>query len=206
VAGDVPAPSGRFLFSVNLLFLSQIANYSLRFLLGIVLARGLGPELRGDFALFVLSASLAASVGTLGAGLGSIYHIGKSRYNVRVLLGNSQFLMLLASVLALLVTVGIGLTLDTDAFVGGSSFWLYILAFPAVLEFMLLTAILVGQGRFVGLNTAMVSQTAIVLGGTGILYLIDELTLFRVLTIWGGSYVAGAVIAVAFLGFENGSL
>lgn len=206
MAGDVPTPSGRFLFSVNLLFASQIANYSLRFFLGILLARGLGPELRGDYALFVLSASLAASVGTLGAGLGSMYHIGKSRHSIRVLLGNSQFLVLIASVVGLLVTVGIGLTLDPEAFVSGSSFWLYILAFPAVLEFMLLTALLVGQGRFVGLNTAMVSQTAIVLGGTAILYVIDELTLFRVLAIWGASYVAGGLIALAFLGFEHWNL
>ena len=206
MAAEARGPSEGFLFNVNLIFISQIANYGLRFLLGIILARALGPELRGDYALFVLTASLAASGATLGAGLGSMYHLGKSRLSLRVLLGNSQFLAMATGALAMVVVTAVALTVDTDEFVRDDAFWLYLLALPAALEFTLLTALLVGQGRFTGLNSASVSQTAIVLVGTAALYAAGELTLFRVLTVWSGSYLVGSIIALAFLGFENWSL
>jgi O-antigen/teichoic acid export membrane protein len=206
VAAGAEGPRGGFLFSVNLIFVAQIANYGLRFLLGIILARALGPELRGDYALFVLSASLAASAATLGAGLGSMYHLGKSRLSLRVLLGNSQFLALVTGALALAVVTAIALTVDTEKFVRDDAFWLYLLALPAALEFTLLTALLVGQGRFTGLNSASLSQSAFVLLGAGALYAADELTLFRVLAVWSGSYLLGSAVALAFLGFQNWSL
>ena len=206
MAEGSPAPGGRLLFNVNLLFLTQIATYALRFLLSVIIARGLGPGGRGDYALFILSTSLLASVGTMGVGLGSMYHIGKGRYGVRVLLGNSQFLVLVVGSLASLVILVLGLTIDPSAFVPLSSFWLYVLALPAMLEFLLLTALLVGQGRFVGLNVAALSQALMGLVGAAVLYALDDLTLFSLLTVWGASYLAASIIALAFLGYHNWSL
>lgn len=205
MATEARGPSGGFLFNLNLIFAAQIANYGLRFLLGIILARALGPELRGDYALFVLTASLAASAATLGAGLGSMYHLGKSRLSLPVLLGNSQFLALVVGAFALVVVTAVALSIDTEGFVRDDGFWLYLLALPAALEFTLLSALLVGQGRFTGLNSASVSQTAFVLIGAAVLYAAGELTLFRVLAVWSGSYLVGSIIALAFLGFQNWS-
>src|SRR3990170_3532961 len=96
---EPPRASTRFLFNVNVIFFSQLVNYALQFLLTIIIARGLGAAGRGDYALFVLSTTLAASIGTLGVGLGSIYYVGKAKHSVRVLLGNSQFLVLVAGAL-----------------------------------------------------------------------------------------------------------
>src|SRR3990172_11701450 len=129
--------STRFLFNVNVLFFSQLINYALQFLLTVIIARGLGAAGRGDYALFALSTTLAASVGTLGVGLGSIYYAGKAKHSVRVLLGNSQFLVLIAGAVAAAALLAIGLTLGTQGFLKGDSYWLYLLAFPAVLEFLL---------------------------------------------------------------------
>jgi hypothetical protein len=42
----------------------------------------------------------------------------------------------------------------TQGFLKDDSYWPYLLAFPAVLEFRLITALLVGQDRFVGLDAA----------------------------------------------------
>ena len=206
VAEGAPARGGRLLFNVNLLFLTQVASYGLRFLAGVLLARGLGPEGRGDYALFILSTSMAASLATMGVGLGSMYHIGKDRYSVRILLGNSQFVVLVAAALGLLVTISVGLAVDTSAFVSGDVFWLYVVALPAVLEYLLLAPLLVGQGRFAGLNLATLTQVGLVAAGALALYLADEFTLLSIISVWCGSYVAASFVAVAFLGFENWSL
>ena len=200
------APGGRLLFNVNLLFLTQVASYGLRFVAGVILARGLGPAGRGDFALFVLSTSVAASVATMGVGLGSMYHVGKDRYSVRILLGNSQFVVLVAAAVGLLVTIAVGLAVDTSAFVAGDTFWLYVVALPAVLEYMLLAPLLVGQSRFAGLNLATLTQVGLVALGALALYLADQFTLLAMISIWCGSYVAASLVAVASLGFENWSL
>lgn len=44
---------------------------------GIVLARGLGPSGRGEFAILTLVPSVVASIGTLGAPLGVTYHVAR---------------------------------------------------------------------------------------------------------------------------------
>ncbi len=195
--------STRFLFNVNILFFSQLINYALQFLLTVIIARGLGAAGRGDYALFVLSTTLAASIGTLGMGLGSIYYVGKAKYSARVLLGNSQFLVLVAGALAAAVLLAVGLTLGTQGLLKGESYWLYLLAFPAVLEFLLVTALLVGQDRFVGLNAAQLSQTLLLLAGASTLLVLDEMTIFAVLAVWSASFLIATVIALAFVGFEN---
>src|SRR3990170_7975903 len=118
---EPPTASTRFLFNVNVLFFSQLVNYALQFLLTIIIARGLGAAGRGDYALFVLSTTLAASIGTLGMGLGSIYYVGKSKHAVRVLLGNSQFLVLVAGGLGISAPFAVGLTPGGPGVPGGGS-------------------------------------------------------------------------------------
>ncbi|HLB26570.1 MAG TPA: oligosaccharide flippase family protein [Dehalococcoidia bacterium] len=195
--------STRFLFNVNVLFFSQLVNYALQFILTIIIARGLGAAGRGDYALFVLSTTLAASVGTLGVGLGSIYYVGKAKHGVRVLLGNSQFLVLVGGAVAATILLTVGLTLGTQGFLKGDSYWLHLLAFPAVLEFLLVTALLVGQDRFVGLNASQLSQTLLLLAGAATLLVLDEMTIFAVLAVWSASFLFATVVALAFVGFEN---
>src|SRR3972149_3147902 len=183
---EPPTASTRFLFNVNVLFFSQLVNYALQFLLTVIIARGLGAAGRGDYALFVLSTTLAASIGTLGVGLGSLYYVGKAKHSARALLA-------------------VGLTLGTQGFLKGDSYWLYLLAFPAVLEFLLVTALLVGQDRFVGLNAAQLSQTLLLLAGAAPLLALDEMTIFAVLAVWSASFLFATVVALAFVGFENWS-
>src|SRR3972149_2948044 len=202
---EPPTASTRFLFNVNVLFFSQLVNHALQFLLTIIVARGLGAAGRGDYALFVLSTTLAASIGTLGIGLGSIYYVGKAQHPVRVLLGNSQFLVLVAGALAIAVLLAVGLTLGTQGFLEGDPYWLYLLAFPAVLEVPLVTALLVGQDRFVGLNAAQLSQTLLLLVGATTLLVLDEMTIFAVLPVWSAALLFATVVALAFVGSADWS-
>jgi O-antigen/teichoic acid export membrane protein len=206
VPSDTTHPGRPLLFNVNVIFFSQIANYTLQFLLTILIARGLGAAARGDYALFVLSTTLAASVGTLGMGLGSIYYLGKAKYSLRTLLGNSQLLVLVLGTLASAALLVAGFVTEPKGFVEGGSYWLYLLAFPAVLEYLLLTAILLGEDRIVSLNVAMLSQTVIVLVGAGVLAVTGGLTIFPILAVWSVSFVVASAIALAFIGFENWSV
>lgn len=196
----------RFFANVNLIFFTQVVNRLLAFVTIIIIARGLGPEGRGDYALFVLSATFAAALSTAGVGLGTIYYVGKGRHDIRVLLGNSHFLVLVMGALGAAVLAGIGLGLEPKAFVEGRSFWLYAFAFPAVLEFVLVTAILVGSERFLPLNLSLVSQALTLLIGATILWFGGWMSIFSVLSVWVFSYAVGAVLALAAVGFGQLSL
>ena len=47
-----------FLGNVNLVFLTYAANAALAFIVAVLVARALGPEGRGVYALFLLSVSI----------------------------------------------------------------------------------------------------------------------------------------------------
>jgi O-antigen/teichoic acid export membrane protein len=193
----------RFFTNVNLIFFAQVVNRLLAFLISIIIARELGPEARGDYALFVLSTTFMASLSTLGIGLGTIYFVGRGKHDVSVLLANSHFLVLVMGAVAAAILVGFGLTLEPQAFVEGRSFWLYALAFPVVLEFLLVTAILVGSERFLPLNLSVVSQTVILMVGATVLWTGGWMSIFSMLSVWVLSYAAAATLAVGFIGFEK---
>jgi O-antigen/teichoic acid export membrane protein len=192
--------------NVNIIFFSQMANRAMAFLVAIVLARGLGPEARGDYALFILSATLAASLGTLGVGLGSTYYVSKGRHEIPVLLGNSHSLVLVTGVVVAAVLAGIGLGLEPNAFVQGRSFWLYAFAIPIVLEFLLVTAILVGSERFLPLNLSLLSQTLVLMIGATILWIGGWMSIFSVLSVWVLSYGVAVFLAIASVGLSQLSL
>ncbi|MEE8346888.1 MAG: hypothetical protein V3S20_06040, partial [Dehalococcoidia bacterium] len=80
---------GSFFLNINLVFLSQIATYGLAFGLRIVLARSLGDEGLGTYALFFLVVIVAGGIINLGIGLGNIFFLNKGPHSFRVLLANS---------------------------------------------------------------------------------------------------------------------
>jgi len=196
----------RFFANVNIIFFTQVVNRAFAFLISIVLARGLGPEERGDYALFVLSATLAGTLGTLGVGLGTMYYVGKGKHEVKVLLGNSHFVVFTMGAIAAAVLATVGLAIEPKAFVEGRSFWLYAFAFPLVLEFIMATAFLVGQERFGPLNASLLTQTVVLTVGAMALWVGGWMTIFSVLFVWIISYAAATAAALAFVGLRQLSL
>ena len=69
-----------FLGNVNLVFLTYAANAILAFGAAVLVARALGPEGRGVYALFLLSASITQAVLSLGMGVSAVYYLGKRTY------------------------------------------------------------------------------------------------------------------------------
>ena len=196
----------RFFANVNVIFFSQVANRAMAFLIAVVLARGLGPDARGDYALFVLSTALAASLGSLGISLGTTYFVSKGKHEVTVLLGNSHFLVLAMGALIAAILAGVGLGIEPKAFVEGRSYWLYVFAVPLGLEFVLATAVLVGKERFMALNLSLLSQTLVLTVGATVLWIGGWMTIFSVLAVWVFSYALASLLALASVGLGELSL
>src|SRR3990170_2023709 len=105
-----------FLGHVNLVFLTYVAQGALAFGVAVLVARALGPEGRGVYALFLLSASIAQAVLSLGIGVSAVYYLGKRAYPLSRVVANSQQVTLAAAVVSALLAVGVAAgDVDTTA-------------------------------------------------------------------------------------------
>jgi O-antigen/teichoic acid export membrane protein len=141
-----------FLFNVNLVFLTYIANYLLAFLLRVLVTRALGADGLGSYTLFLLAVSIAAAVLGVGINVSTIYHIGKRTFGLQDILSNSQSVVLgslvVSGALVGLTALTFGGRLDREAV----PYWLFVAAVPLFVNFNILTAILQGANRFLAMN------------------------------------------------------
>lgn len=84
-------------------FSSQILTFALGFAASIILARVLGPEGKGIYALIVLIPALMLKLGSLGIEATNVYFTGSKRYGIKDIVSNSLLCgILLGSILILL--------------------------------------------------------------------------------------------------------
>ncbi len=199
------APRNGFLYSVNVVFLSQIVIYGLAFGLRLVLARGLGDDGLGTYSLFFNAVLVVGGVANLGVGLGNIYFLNRGEYSYDRLLSGSLFVLGVTVVLSWAFLAAYSAALEPDIFVSGRAFWLYGAALPAVVGYVVLTSFLHGSSRFFALSGVAVLQGLTCLAAVGALYAADELTVFGALAAWSGSFLAadaGALVLVGLRGVD----
>ncbi len=159
-----PRTSGTsFLANVNLVFLTYVANAALAFGVAVVVARALGPEGRGVYALVLLSASIAQAVLSLGIGVAAVYELGKgSAPAARVIANTQQVVLFSAAVSGALVLLAWPLfgdrLLDDDI-----PFWVFAFAVPLFVNYNVLTAVFQGMSRFQTMNVVIVTQPFVLL-------------------------------------------
>jgi O-antigen/teichoic acid export membrane protein len=194
---------GDFFINVNLVFLSQIAIYGLAFLLRVVLARGLGDDGLGTYALFYLSVLIAGAVGNFGVGLGSIYFLNKGEHSLRELFSTSLFTIVVVGAVSAAAVVAYALVVDDEAFVSGRAYWLYAPTVTATVAYMLLTALIHGASRFLALAVIGVVQGLAALGiATGLL-IADSLDVYGAVLAFLGSFALADILALALVGLRN---
>lgn len=202
-AGSIPAAEGErvgLLFNVNVVFLSQIAIYGLAFALRVVLARGLGDDGLGTYSLFFVAVLVAGGVANLGVGLGNVYFLNKRTYRYEELLSGSLFVLAASSAVVWVFLAAWAVIVDTDLFVSGGSYWLYGLALPAVVGYVLLTSFLHGSSRFPALSGVAIAQGVIGIAIVGGLYAAGELDVFWALAGWAASFLLADAVALLLIG------
>src|SRR5438876_2589444 len=191
------------LFSINVVFIAQIAIYGLAFCLRVVLARGLGDEGLGTYSLFFVAVLVAGAIANVGVGLGNIYFLNKGDYSYDELLSGSIFVLGASSLVAWAFLVAYGIILEPDLFVSGRSYWLYAVALPSVVGYVLLTSFLHGSSRFGALSGVAVAQGLIGVAVVGVLYVLDELDVFSALDGWVASFLLADIVALFLVGFKR---
>lgn len=192
-----------FLGNVNLVVMTYVASAGLMFVVSVLVARALGPEGRGIYSLFLLSVSLAQAVLSLGVGVSAIYYIGKKTYTLRQIVSNSQFVVLASAVVSgLLVLLAApiigGRLLDRDV-----PYWVFAFAVPLFLNFNVLTAVLQGGSRFLGMNLVILAQPLVLLAMMSTGMAVGDLDTGAVLVLWSLATLAAVLLGLRLVGFEH---
>jgi O-antigen/teichoic acid export membrane protein len=202
VAG--PAEAGRvrlgFLGHVNLVLLTYVANAALTFGVAVLVARALGPEGRGVYALFLLSASITQAVLSLGMGVSAVYYLAKRSLPLSRIVANSQQVTVASAVVSgLLVLLAWPIVGDT-LLEHGAPYWVFAFAVPLFLNYSVLTTVLQGTSRFLAMNAVILAQPlvllALLVGGVAL----GDVDTTAVLLFWSGATLAATILALALLG------
>ena len=194
---------GGFLANVNVVFLAQIALYGLAFLLRILLARGLGDSGLGTYALFFNAVLITGGIASLGIGFGNVYYLNKGGYSYSTLLSGSLFVVMVTSAVGSLVLIGYAIVVGQDLFVDGWAFWLYAIAVPAVVAYLLLTSFLHGASRFLAMALVGIAQGGSALAIALALELAGQLDVSNAAAAWTASFVIADIAALAALGLRG---
>ena len=172
------------------------------FILGIptsiVIARILGPEGKGAYALIVLVPTLLALLGNLGIGIANVYFGGKRRYNWAELASNSLVSALAAGIVLAFAFLAY-LFIANPAFLKGIEPGCLILAtltVPLSLLMVHFNSILLGQNRMKEYNLVIVVQSGALLMLVLLLLLATKSGVLGTIVAWTSATLVAAVFSI----------
>jgi O-antigen/teichoic acid export membrane protein len=192
-----PRRGGGLVSSVSLTLVTRIAAFGFSLVTNVILARSLGPEGRGIYAVAVLIPSIIAVLAQLGIGPANVYYFSKGLISLEDLVAHSTSLaFVLGTACFALVFAYVKLS-GSGHFLGiGSQFVLVAcLGVPFIMLTVFLQGILQGSQRFIYFNAVLLTQY-----GSPTLVLIAALLVFHKGTLgaviaWTASTVATAAVA-----------
>lgn len=198
--GDESEGSGRFLLTVNFVFISTVMAYGLGFLAVILISRELGAEGRGVTALYQSAINLAFVVLSLGIGSAVVYFVSRGDLSGR----QATEAGLSMTVVAIAVTAGGvavgGIVSGQGVRYDGVPYWLAIVAVPALLQFQLLETLLRGLGRFGAMNVLNVLLPVSVLVALISVEVVVGLTVTRAVYAWSFAFLPPVLIGYLIAG------
>lgn len=182
-------------------FVTQGLKFAFSFLLGILIARALGPEGRGEYGLVMLTLSLLVVVGNLGLPASAVYFTAQNQYSraslIKALVVSALLLGALGDVLLLLAEYA-GLS---PVLFGGElaplTRTLALLALPLLFATTFLQAFLQGRHAITVYNSFQLASTGVQLALVAACFFTGRVSLNLLI----GVYVLSQALSLAFLAF-----
>lgn len=200
--GDAPA-SRSFLGNVNVVMVTYIVDGVLALVTSALVARGLGPDGRGAYGLFIVSAALGQMVLGLGIGNAAVYYINKRELPLRDALATVHAVTLAAVAVTAVAVAAIAPWAGDDLLGGRISPWWLIAGVPALLYMSLLRLLLQALGRFVDLGVATIGQQALLLLLVGAAFIWGDMTPTQVVAYLVAASLAAALYALLRIGVRH---
>ena len=135
-------------------------------LASIILARVLGPEGRGIYALAALLPSLIVTFGNLGIGPATVYYVARGEFRRQEILGNNVLLSVGVGAVGVLAGLVVVLFFRETVFPGVSPGYLLLalVLVPVEVFFSYVRYVLLGSQRIKEFNYIQIARSALFLG------------------------------------------
>ena len=185
-------------------FLTQVSVFIFGFATSIILARVLGPEDRGIYALIILIPAVMGLLGTLGMDIANIYFSANKKYKLSDIISNS----LVSSIgLGLVIILLFWVASTTNAFqefliANNITFlylWLAVFTVPIVLLSGFFNRILLGREQIVKFNTVAISKSIFQLGLVFVFLIVLDQGVFGAVLAYIVTTVCVALLVTLFI-------
>lgn len=185
-------------------FLTQISVFISGFATSIILARVLGPEDRGIYALIILSPAVMGMLGTLGIEIANVYFSANKKYKLRDIVSNS----LVSSIgLGLVIILLFWVASTTNAFqefliANNITFlylWLAVFTVPIVLLSGFFNRILLGREEIVKFNSVGIFKSIFQLGLVFVFLIVLDQGVFGAVLAYIVTTVCVALLVTLFI-------
>lgn len=191
--------------NVSFTFNTRIIILLLSVLIGIIIARTLGPFGNGLLAIIVMVGTVVLTLGNLGIGAFNTYAISNKSVEKKDIIGNSFWLGLIISIIYFLVILVFAFNFPIFfRNIPRSYLLFYLLSLPFIFWSDFFFAILTGEQKFRKLNVFTVIVQTINLIGIILLLLVFKLDVFYVLIWYVLVNIISALIPMGFIFLANG--
>jgi O-antigen/teichoic acid export membrane protein len=165
---------GTFTKNTLITFITRVLVLASGVGISIIIARALGPEGKGVYALAILLPGLLVTFTNLGINPATVFYVAKKRESAREIFGNNILLTALISAIAVLIGLVIIFGFGDKLFPGIAQNYLLLalLLIPLPLFFEFISHILVGLQKFTTYNAIHLLQSLLFIMLVGILLLV----------------------------------
>ena len=158
--------SAAFARGTTLTFVTGVTNLALGIGTSVILARVLGPEGRGIYALAMLLPSLIVTFGNLGIGPATVYYVARGEFRREEILGNNILLSAGIGGIGVLAGLVVVLFFRETVFPGVAPGYLLLalLLVPVQVFSSYVRQVLLGAQRIKEFNYVQIAQSAFFLG------------------------------------------
>ena len=185
-------------------FLTQVSVFIFGFATSIILARVLGPEDRGIYALIILIPAVMGLLGTLGMEIANTYFSANKKYKLSDIVSNS---LVSSIVLGLIIILLFWVASTTNAFqefliANNITFfylWLAVFTVPIVLLSAFFNRILLGREEIVKFNSVGISKSIFQLGLVFVFLIVLDQGVFGAVLAYIVTTVCVALLVTLFI-------
>jgi len=192
--------SNSVLNNISFTFGSRIILLFLSLLIGVVIARTLGPSGKGLLAVIAMIGTVVLQLGNLGIGAFNTYAISNKSVEKKDIIGNSFWAGSIIGTICFLIIAIIALNFPIFfRNIPRSYLLIYLLSLPFVFLNNFFSSILIGEQKFRKLNIFIIIGQAVNLVGVVLLLLVFKLNVFYVLVWYALVNVINALLPMGFV-------
>lgn len=190
---SIPLIGSRFVRNVGETVANRVVSSGLSFIVGILVARRLGPVGRGEYSLAMTAIGLITQFGTLGLHSANTYFLGRDRDRLPKLFANSMYASVGTGLLAGLVVSTLWFTDARLLPLSGNVTIVVVVSAPISIAYLLFQYLALGLQKVRAYNIIDISQRVLGIAAIGVLFGVGVFGVASVTAVLAGGLTVGCL-------------